>query len=265
MVQHARPRRRPLDARGAHRAQGRALRGPPQQGAADGLRRMSDTCRRRPTGRCSSTSCASWPQRTPTTPRLRRSRRRRARSRSASGTSGRTRSRAGSIDTRRRARATASSIYTAERLLPALDRRVRGRPQGRRGDGAGEHAAVGRRAGRRSSATPRSRAMFTCDGLLDHAHAVRDSVPSLRAIARPTADGDGARMGRRVDDARRERDPGAGRRRRHGRHHVHVGHDRLAEGRARPAPQRRDDAERRAALDRRAAGCTARRCSRSRA
>ena len=38
-----------------------------------------------------------------------------------------------------------------------------------------------------------------------------------------------------------------------------------AEGRARAAPQRRDDAERRAALDRRAAGCTARRCSRSRA
>ena len=39
----------------------------------------------------------------------------------------------------------------------------------------------------------------------------------------------------------------------------------LPKGVARPAPQRRDDPERRAALDRASAGCTARRCSRSRA
>ena len=56
--------------RGADRPQGRALRRPPQQGPADGLRAIggqrSDATTTSPTGRCSSTSCASWRSGSPT-------------------------------------------------------------------------------------------------------------------------------------------------------------------------------------------------------
>ena len=48
---------------------------------------------------------------------------------------------------------------------------------------------------------------------------------------------------------RRRRVPGAGGRRRPGRHPVHLGHHRAAEGRGRPPPQHPPDPQRRAAVD----------------
>ena len=108
--------------------------------------------------------------------------------------------------------------------------------------------------------------MFTSARLLEHARAVRASVPSLRAIV--CADGpDGDALG--WDDEIAGLDASE--------MQVPVDADDIAdimytsgttglpEGRARPAPQRRDDPELRAELDRASAGCTARRCSRSRA
>ena len=108
--------------------------------------------------------------------------------------------------------------------------------------------------------------MFTCNEMLEHARAVREAVPTLRSIV--CADGpdtDVLGWDAEIASVDGARDAGARRRGRHGRHHVHVGYDRTAEGRARPSPQRCDDPEQRAALDRAVAGCTARRCSRSRA
>ena len=215
-------------------------------------------------GRSSSTSCASWRSASPTSPATSTSTRRTtltfrewdeqsnqaARWLVANGV----------------AQGRPRRDRVAERVLPAVDRRVRRGAQGRRGRWCPRT---------RASRSPEMIAilghaeisvMFTCAGLLEHARAVRGeravaAVDRVRRRARRRH----ARLGRRDRRARPERLPGAGRRRRHGRHHVHVGHHRAAEGRARPAPQRRDDPELARRTGRAAVGCTARRCSRSRA
>ena len=73
-----------------------------------------------------------------------RPRRRRPRSRSASGTSSRTRLARWLIDHGVEKQDRVALVH-GQRPLPALDHRVRGDPQGGRGDGAGEHAPVARR------------------------------------------------------------------------------------------------------------------------
>ena len=117
----------------------------------------------------------------------------------------------------------------------------------------------------RSSATPRSSAIITCDVAARHALAVRTAVPSIRFVVsagggRSTA-ASATTTTFLADDASDIQVPRSARRPR--RHHVHVGYDRPPQGRRGPAPQRRDDPEPRTDLDRRAAGSTARRCSRS--
>ena len=99
--------------------------------------------------------------------------------------------------------------------------------------------------------------VITNERLLENARTVAAEIP-IRAVLATTEwhelDGFDA------DDMQVPR-----RRRRHRRHHVHVGHHRTPQGRARSPPQRRDDPEHRADTGRTSAGCTARRCSRSRA
>ena len=154
-----------------------------------------------------------------------------------------------------------------ERVLPALDRRVRRGAQGGRGDGAREHASVDTGDGR----DPRPR------GDLGDVHVRRvcsstrarcaPRVPSLRSIV--CADGPDARR-RSVGTTRSPALDAS-------ECQVPVDADDmadimytsgttgLAEGRARAAPQRRDDPERARRTGRAGVGCTARRCSRSRA
>ena len=188
-------------------------------------------------------------QQLPRRGRLRRPRRADRRSRSASGTSSRTRPRAGSSTNgvaqgrpRRDRPARTSTACGGSSRTPRCTRPARWWCPANTRLSTPEmitilgHAEIS--------------VMFTCAGLLEHARAVR-AERALAAIdrVRRRARRRRARLGRRDRRARRERHPGAGRRRRHRRHHVHVGHDRTAEGRARPAPQRRDDPELRAALD----------------
>jgi hypothetical protein len=98
--------------------------------------------------------------------------------------------------------------------------------------------------------------MFTCDGLLDHARAVREQVPSLRAVVSADGPSDGilgwddelAGVDASEIQVAVDADDMAD--------IIHVGHEWLAEGRARPAPQRRDDPEQRC-TGRSAGGCTA--------
>ena len=222
---------------------------------------MSDD---KPAGRCSSTSCASWRSGSPTSPATSISTRR---THAHVPRVGRAVEPGRAVARReRRAQGRPRRDRAAERVLPAVDRRVRRGAQGGRGDGAREHAPVD--AGDDRDPRPRRD--------LGDVH--------VRRPARARACGTGERAVAAIDRVRRrprrddvlgwddeiagldrERDPGAGRRRRHGRHHVHVGHHRPAEGRARTAPQRRDDPATRRRTGRAGAGCTARRCSRSRA
>ena len=192
----------------------------------------------RPTGRCSSTSCGSWPGAFPTNRPTEIS------TRDYADVPGVGRAlepgRALARRSRRRKAGPRRALH-GQRPLPAVDRRVRGGPQGRRGHGAGEHAPLGRR------------------GADDPASRRADRDHHERPAARERAGGGtgdaywGDADNRRMVGTRRvrpERRAGARRRRRHGRHHVHVGHDRPAEGRARPPSQRRDDPQRCAELDR---------------
>ena len=251
--QHARPRRGPLDAAGARR---RARTSCSRAAAARSRRWASGSSRdglrrRRPTGRCSSTSCASWPG----VPR-------RGRGYvdldaehhdhvSRVGRAARTRPRAGSSATAVSQRATASRSTCPTSTACAGSSRTRRctRPGAVMVPANTRLSVAG--AGRRSSATPRSRAIVHVRGLLDTARTCRDAgavaaIDRVRRRHRAATRSDGTTRSR----PRRRAIQVPRRRRRHGRHHVHVGHDRPAEGRARPAPQRRDDAERRAALDR---------------
>ena len=216
--------------------------------------------------RCSSTSCGSWRARWPDEIAYRRPRRGRARSRSRSGTTRSNQAARWLVGQRRARRATGSrSTSPNEHCLRWIVAYAAVHKAG-----AVMVPANTRLVGRRSWSTilghAEISAMFTCNDLLDSHARSRPACRRCESIVGADGPCDGA-LG--WDDEIAQLDdgdvPGAARRRRHGRHHVHVGHDRAAEGRARPPPQRRDDAELRTALERRAAGCTARRCSRSRA
>ena len=159
LVEHARPRRGPLDARGADRPQGRALR----RAAAARSRRWASASRRMTAADAPDGSAARRPA---AVHGDRAARRGRVRDLDA-GDADHVRAVGRAVEPdralarrpRRRARATASRSTCRQRLLPALDHRVRRGAQGRRGDGAREHAPLAPTSWSRSSATPRSRAI----------------------------------------------------------------------------------------------------------